>query len=181
MSSNAGEGALIERAQAGSTRAFSQLVDMHQQAVRAFLRRLTGNRAEADDLTQDVFLAAWENIVRFQRERSFRSWLCGLAYRKFLASRRAFFRRARRETEFAQEQETVATPAQISDARLDLLKAMRELAPEQRAAVALCLAADFSHAEAAEALAIPLGTVKSHVQRGRAKLLGLLGGEDERR
>lgn len=179
MSSPSGEGALVERAQAGSTRAFSELVDTHQQAVRAFLRRLTGNWAEADDLAQDVFLAAWENIIRFERGRVFRSWLLGLAYRKFLASRRAFFRRARRESEFAQEQETVSMPSHLSDARLDLLKAMAELPPEQRAAIALCVAADFTHAEAAEALAIPLGTVKSHVSRGRAKLLALMGGADE--
>ena len=46
---------------------------------------------------------------------------------------------------------------------------------EQRAAVSLCLAADFSHAEAAHALALPLGTLKSHVTRGRAKLLEVLG------
>ena len=46
---------------------------------------------------------------------------------------------------------------------------------EQRAAVVLCLSEDFSHAEAAQALDLPLGTVKSHVARGRAKLLGVLG------
>jgi RNA polymerase sigma-70 factor (ECF subfamily) len=55
---------------------------------------------------------------------------------------------------------------------------MSELAPDQRACVALCLAADFSHAEAAEALGLPLGTVKSHVTRGRARLLQVLGGSE---
>ena len=179
MTEPSAEGALVERAQAGSTRAFSQLVDMHSQAVRAFLRRLTGNWAEADDLAQDVFLAAWENLARFQRDRSFKLWLCGLAYRKFLASRRTFFRRAKRETEFAQEQATSSLPSELANMRLDLAKAMNALPPEQRAAVALCLAADFSHGEAAEALGIPLGTVKSHVSRGRAKLLALMGDAHE--
>jgi RNA polymerase sigma-70 factor (ECF subfamily) len=56
-----------------------------------------------------------------------------------------------------------------------LESAMAGLPPEQRACVALCLAADFSHAEAAEALDMPLGTVKSHVSRGRARLLQVLG------
>jgi len=55
---------------------------------------------------------------------------------------------------------------------------MQVLPAEQRAAVALCLAADFSHSEAAEALGLPLGTIKSHVQRGRAKLLDALGGAE---
>jgi RNA polymerase sigma-70 factor (ECF subfamily) len=173
MTSSPAEGALVGQAQAGSTRAFSQLVEMHQQAVRAFLRRLCGNWAEGDDLAQETFVTAWLQFARFDRRRDLRPWLCGLAYRKFLASRRAFFRRVRRETEFAGEQEIISKP--MSDLRLDLTKAMNELSPEQRAAVALCLAADFSHAEAAETLGIPLGTVKSHVQRGRAKLLTAMG------
>jgi len=63
--------------------------------------------------------------------------------------------------------------------RLALEKAMAELPADQRACVALCLAADFSHAEAAEALDLPLGTVKSHVTRGRARLLTALGVADE--
>jgi RNA polymerase sigma-70 factor (ECF subfamily) len=177
MNSSSADGVLVGQAQAGSARAFSQLVDMHQQAVRAFLRRLTGNWAEADDLAQEVFVAAWQSFARFDRTRDLRPWLCGLAYRKFLSSRRAFFRRAKRETEFAAEQQTITKP--MSDLRLDLAKAMNALPREQRAAVALCLAADFSHGEAAETLGIPLGTVKSHVSRGRAKLLSALGGEDE--
>ncbi len=179
MTSSPAEGALVGQAQAGSPRAFSQLVETHQQAVRAFLRRLCGNWAEADDLAPETFVTAWLHLARFDRSRDLRPWLCGLAYRKFLTSRRAFFRRVRRETEFAKEQATVSMPSHISDARLDLTKAMRELAPGQRAAVALCLAADFPHSEAAETLGIPLGTVKSHVQRGRAKLLALMGGEHE--
>ena len=57
--------------------------------------------------------------------------------------------------------------------------AMAALPEEQRACVALCLAADFSHAEAAEALEMPLGTVKSHVSRGRARLLQALELSDD--
>jgi RNA polymerase sigma-70 factor (ECF subfamily) len=53
--------------------------------------------------------------------------------------------------------------------------AMAQLPPDQRAAVALCLAQGWTHAEAAEALDLPLGTIKSHVARGRDKLLSVLG------
>jgi RNA polymerase sigma factor (sigma-70 family) len=63
--------------------------------------------------------------------------------------------------------------------RLALERAMAGLPAEQRACVALCLAAEFSHAEAAEALGMPLGTVKSHVSRGRARLLQALGECDD--
>ena len=57
--------------------------------------------------------------------------------------------------------------------------AMADLPAEQRACVALCLAADFSHAEASEALGLPLGTVKSHISRGRARLLQALEFSDD--
>ena len=177
MNQPSAEATLVGQAKAGSTRAFSELVVTEQQAVRAFLRRLCGDWAEADDLAQEAFVAAWEGMTRFQADRSLRAWLCGIAYRKYLASRRALFRRRKREAEYYGEQPATVPPA--SDARLDVSKALAGLPPEQRAAVALCLAAEFSHQEAAEALGIPLGTVKSHVARGRAKLLIALGGENE--
>lgn len=62
-----------------------------------------------------------------------------------------------------------------NEARLDLDRVMSALSPEQRAAVALCYGEGMSHAEAAEALGLPLGTVKSHVLRGRAKVLAGFG------
>jgi len=157
--------ALVAQAQAGSARAFSRL------------RRLAGDWAEADELAQQAFVAAWTHLARFQHGRDFRLWLCGIAYRKFLAARRASWRRRRREelVAVAADTGTLASP----DDRLDLRKAMAALPDEQRAAVALCLAAGYSHGEAAETLGIPLGTVKSHVQRGRAALLAALGGDHE--
>lgn len=169
--------ALVALAQQGSTQAFGRLVAAHQQAVRAFLRRLAGDWAEADDLAQQAFVAAWTHLGGFQRGRDLRLWLCGIAYRKFLAARRAEGRRRDREAAVAQYQESALMPG--ADDRLDLQKAMRGLPDAQRAAVALCLAAGYSHGEAAEALGLPLGTVKSHVQRGRAALLAALGGRDE--
>jgi RNA polymerase sigma-70 factor (ECF subfamily) len=60
-----------------------------------------------------------------------------------------------------------------------LAAALAVLPEAQRAAVALCLGGGFSHTEAAEALGLPLGTIKAHVERGRAKLLAALGGPDE--
>ena len=152
---------------------FALLVEAHQQAVRAFLRRLCGDPAEADDLAQEVFIAAWTSLDSFRRDADFRLWLYGIAYRKFRASRRAAGRRRKREAFVAEIAETVATPD--ADARLDLQRAMMALSEPQRAAVALCLAAGVSHGAAAALLALPLGTVKAHVARGRATLLSMLG------
>src|SRR5690242_12836812 len=66
MTSAATEPVLIGQARNGSKDAFARLVVLHQQPLRAFLRRLSGDWAEADDLAQEVFVIAWMNIVRFR-------------------------------------------------------------------------------------------------------------------
>lgn len=179
MTSSTGEAAWVEQARAGSTVAFGRLVDQNQQAVRAFLRRLCRDWAMADDLAQETFVTAWSKIGRFEPGRSVKHWLFGIAYRKFLTDRRGAARRGRRESESALGEDSSPPGAAASDARLDISRALAVLPAEQRAVVALCLGAEFSHADAAEALGLPLGTVKSHVLRGRAKLLETLGGPDE--
>ena len=175
---SASDDALISAARTGSSQAFSRLVERHQQAVRAFLRRACGDAALADDLAQETFLAAWSRIRGFDGRSTFRSWLCGIAYKKHLGDRRSTARSLRRDGDWAQAQAMAARQSDSADDRMTLQTAMADLPGEQRAAVALCLAADFSHAEAAAALGLPLGTVKSHVTRGRAKLLERLGAAD---
>jgi len=170
---------LVAAAQAGSSEAFSRLVDRHQQAVRAFLRRACGDWAMADDLAQETFLAAWPRIGRLKTGASVRAWLCGIAYRKHLTARRSDARSRVREEAWEVDRETTRDVAPADKVALD--RAMAALPPDQRACVALCLAADFSHAEASEALDLPLGTVKSHVTRGRARLLAALGVDHDAR
>jgi RNA polymerase sigma-70 factor (ECF subfamily) len=70
-------------------------------------------------------------------------------------------------------EQVVASP---SPDEVLVMRALNTLPPEQRAAVLLCLTAGASHSEAAEALGAPLGTIKSHVARGKARLLDVLGG-----
>jgi RNA polymerase sigma-70 factor (ECF subfamily) len=148
------------------------LVRLHQQAVRSFLRKMRADVDEADDAAQEAFLAAWRSIGRFEGRATFRSWVCGIAWRKLRDRRRGDQRRSLREDE--------AAPAENSgrrtdDERIDAISLLSALPADQRAVVALCLAGDFSHSEAADALGLPLGTVKSHAARGRAKLLGMIG------
>lgn len=169
------DAALIEAARSGSADAFSRLVSGHQQAVRGFLRRACGNWADAEDLAQETFITAWENLERFSGTSSLRSWLCGIAYHKCQTHARSRGRSQRRDMAFLEASEAAAAPS--GDDMMDLAAAMGKLPLEQRAAVALCLAAGFSHTEAADALGLPLGTVKSHVTRGKAKLLEALGDE----
>lgn len=179
MSPEAADEALVAAARAGSSAAFARLVDRHQRPLRAFLRRTCGDWALADDLAQETFLTAWSRLGALKSGASVRAWLCGIAYRKHLTTRRARGRDRARDA--AWEAEKPPSSGAMSDERLTLEAAMAGLPPDQRACVALCLAADFSHAEAAEALGLPVGTVKSHVTRGRARLLQALGDDDDGR
>ncbi len=168
--------ALVDEARRGSSVAFERLVAKHQQAVRSFLRRVTGTWSDADDLAQDTFVAAWAGLGAYRGRSSVRAWLCAIAWRKAVSHQRSRGRNAARDAAWLNERPGAAG-ADAED-RLALATALAGLPLEQRAAVSLCLAAEFSHAEAAEALGLPLGTIKSHVTRGRAKLLQVLGDGD---
>ncbi len=163
---------LVRAARAGSQVAFGRLVERHQQGLRAFLRRAAG--ADADDVAQEAFVTAWANLGRLRDEEGFRPWLYGIAWRKALTLIRSAARSARRAHDWTQDRdgEGGGLPA---EERMALEAAMATLAPDQRAAVTLCLADGWSHGEAADALGLPLGTIKSHVARGRDKLLSVLG------
>lgn len=171
----ASETVLVAKARAGSAQAFGRLVDQNQQAVRAFLRRVCTDHAEADDLAQEAFLTAWSTLDRLRDGVRFRTWLCGIAWRKAQTHQRGRARSASRDRQWLDSRETTFAPG--GEDRATVAKALAGLPAEQRGALALCLAGDWSHAEAAEALGMPIGTVKSHVTRGRAKLLELLGAE----
>lgn len=170
---------LVFEAKRGSSRAFAALVDANQQVLRGFLRRITGNWADADDLAQEALVTAWTRLDRFDGRSSFRSWLCGIGYRLARDSRRASQRAMARDAAWSEVLEGAADEAAGNEARLDVARALQTLPVDQRAAAALCLGGGFSHTEAAEALNLPLGTVKSHVLRGREKLLRALENCDE--
>jgi RNA polymerase sigma-70 factor (ECF subfamily) len=138
--------------------------------VLAFLRRFGCDRAEAEDVAQETFVTAWIRISAFRGESSLRAWLCGIAYRKALTRYRGFRRRQQRHRDVGDLAEASEDPRRIAGMRADVRDAMAQLPPDQRAVVALCLGSDFSDSEAARALNKPLGTVKSHLRRGRIAL-----------
>ncbi len=164
---------LVRAARAGSQAAFGRLVERHQQGLRAFLRRSCG--CDADDIAQDALVTAWSSLPRLRDDEGFRAWLYGIAWRKALTRRRSASRTARRDSEWLEARDGGAAPGLDPADRLSLEAAMAQLPDDQRAAVVLCLAQDWSHGEAAQALDLPLGTIKSHVARGRDRLLAVLG------
>ena len=159
---------LSSYAAAGERRAFGELVRRHGSAVRGLLRRMGAQPTEADDCAQDAFLAAFERIAEFRGEGTFAGWVKKIAARQYLRR----LQRDRRLTGFAPAD--VEDEADISagdaDHRIDLDEALKVLSDAERVCVSMCYGAGLSHAEAAEALNLPLGTVKSHVKRGLEKL-----------
>lgn len=152
----------------GERRAFGELVRRHGSAVRGLLRRMGAQAAEADDVAQDAFLAAFERIAEFRGEGTFAGWVKRIAARQYLRR----LQRERRLSALAADEggEEADTASGDADHRIDLDEALRGLAPAERLCVSMCYGAGLSHGEAADALNLPLGTVKSHVKRGLDKL-----------
>lgn len=160
---------LIVAARRGSDYAFARLVRLYQSPVRAFLRRLAGgDHARADDLAQQVFMKAHRTIAGYAGTGSFAGWLYRIAYREFLNDERKRVRR--RDLDEANAAAPDPAPTMGPDLRLDVAAALMRLKPEERAAITLCLSEGMSHPEAAKILDMPVGTVKSHIARGREKL-----------
>ncbi len=159
---------LATLAATGDRSAFGELVRRHGSAVRGLLRRMGAPAAEADDVAQDAFLIAFERISEFRGQGAFVGWVKKISARQYLRR----LQRERRLASLAVEAEADAPVASFRDTgdRIDLDEALRSLGPAERVCVSMCYGAGLSHAEAADALNLPLGTVKSHVKRGLDKL-----------
>jgi RNA polymerase sigma-70 factor (ECF subfamily) len=159
--------------------AFARLVRRHQSMVRSVLRRLArGDHALADDLAQETFLLAWRNLASFRHDARFSTWLYRIAFNAWLSEARK-----RREVLLddpgdapVPEQPDATLPD--DPARIDLERAVAGLPDGERAAIAACYYADLTHEEAAQALGIPLGTVKTHILRAKARLRARLREEE---
>ncbi|HEX4182421.1 MAG TPA: RNA polymerase sigma factor [Caulobacteraceae bacterium] len=158
---------LAARTAAGERAAFGELVRRHSSAIRGLLRRLGADPTLADDLAQDAFLAAFEQIAEFRAEGTFQAWVKRIAARLYVRR----WRRDKHVDLTAETPEPEPSPGQAEAAvRIDLDAALCTLSEAERLCVSLCYGGGLSHTEAADALNAPLGTVKSHVRRGLDKL-----------
>jgi len=154
-------------------RAFEQLVRRHQGMVRAQLRRLVhDDHAKADDLAQETFVLAWRKLHQFRGEARFSTWLYRIAYSCFLQGRRKRSSAAEDIDEDALGQRTRLRDA--VEMRLDVERAMGHLSATEQTVLLHVVQLELSHEETAYVLKMPLGTVKSHTKRGKAKLRTLL-------
>jgi RNA polymerase sigma-70 factor, ECF subfamily len=165
---------LARRVQRGHTADLALLVERHHSPLLGFLYRLTGgDRALAEDLTQEAFLRALRSIKQYQPSRPFKPWLYAIAVN---VARDHFKRAETRHTVTLANDELVALPDPIDlDEALEidrqrLIAAIMALPVQQREALILRYDQDLSLAEIAAVLAIPIGTVKSRLSLGLRQL-----------
>lgn len=164
----------LAAARRGDRAAFAQLVRTHQSRVRLQLRRLArGDLALADDLAQETFVQAWRHLAEFRGDARFATWLHRIALTRFLQH----VRRPGQLVEWceAADAEAVHDPRPAEGLERDVARALEALGEMQRLAVLHCYHLDLSHAEAAQVLGLPLGTLKSHLERAKTRLRDLLG------
>ena len=151
---------------------YDELIRRYQSDVRNWLRHLTGDPSWADDLAQETFIRAWERLHTISDGKRFKAWVMKIAYNMFLQSRRRQGREARLADALGREQ--LATESHVARNRdasvADLPRMLAALTEEQRVAMVLCYAYGMSHSEITELTDMPLGTVKSHIRRGAARI-----------
>jgi RNA polymerase sigma-70 factor (ECF subfamily) len=167
---SAAEAWLVALACEGDRSAFDELIRRHQWSIRNLLRSVCRNAALADDLAQETFLQAWVHVKSLRAADAFAAWLRKLA----INSWRGHLRREGRSGKTAELEEGDAVSILPATERLDLNAALGALAPSVRLCIVLSYREGMSHGEIAEATQLPLGTVKSHITRGTARLRELL-------
>ena len=155
--------------------AFRLLVERHQGAIRGFLGRLlAGDHGTADDLAQDTFLLAYRKMHTLKSGSSLLSWLHSIAYRQFLQHGR----KHARQRVMSEPPEPHHDPRQAVDAEILAPVLMKQVNENERVCLTLAYAAGMSHPEIGEVTGMPLGTVKSHISRGKQKLKDWLAEHD---
>ncbi|HJR54826.1 MAG TPA: RNA polymerase sigma factor [Gemmatimonadota bacterium] len=150
----------------GDTRAFERLYRKHVPRVHSLARRMVGWE-EADELTQDVFVRAWERLETFRGEAAFGTWIHRVAINVMLARQQVRKRdHGRFEDDDAQVDATPVTPRE-SEARIDVDAALRNLPEGARRVFVLHDMEGYKHYEIAEMLGITAGTSKSQLHRAR--------------
>ncbi len=172
------EQTLIEQSRAGDLDSFNAIVEMYQGQVYAVALRMVRDAALAEDLAQEAFISAYRNLNQY-RGGSFKSWLLRIARNATLDALRKAQRRPAEsldENIITFEAELVSPEASPAEAALNaelgdhIKEVMADLHPDQRMALVLIDVEGFSYEEAAETMAVSIGTVKSRLSRARGRM-----------
>jgi len=189
----ADEAALIAELQAGSEEAFAWLIARYHQPIYSLLARTLHDRADAADLTQEVFVKVFRGVGRFHGESSLRTWIYRIALHEASNQRRWWMRHKQQEVPMEQEigdcnsgssmklKETLVDPGESpfemalhQENRVRVESALSQVQEPFRTTLILRDIEGFVYEEVAEIQGVNLGTVKSRLVRGRALLKAIL-------
>jgi len=187
----ASEAALIERCRRHDVVAFGKFVDLYQNRVFGFVKRMVPTQEQAEDVTQEVFIRAFQSFGRFDARSSVRTWLFRIAHNLCIDRARKADRTPTQvglvdpdegeETfDIADERwqpEQLAMDAELMDA---VEEAIRSMSEKLRSVLLLHDREDMAYEEIAQMLEVPVGTVKSRIFLARAHLQNALKGYLER-
>ena len=162
------EDSLVRKAQAGDATAFERLYEMHVRRMYALCLRMVSDHRHAEELTQDIFVRAWEAISSFKFQSAFGTWLHRLGTNVVLGHLRS---EKRREGKVSTTDDLEAFDAGVRQAmpetKLDLERAIASLPEGAREVLVLHDIEGYRYREIAEMTAIAEGTVKSQLNRAR--------------
>ena len=178
------EAELIRRARNNDDEAFSKLVIHYTPALFRVIRRVASDNGEAEAIVQEAFLRAWENLSRYKEDRPFFPYLVTIAINlgrdQWRKSRFVDF--SGLEAVESDLTDPDAVPEiQIERAELlqELARAVVELPPAYRAVIAMRYDAGLSYQQIADALGLPVNTVRTHLRRAKMHLRRVLEAEEE--
>jgi len=174
--SRADEAHLVARCQEGDLAAFETIYRRHSAGVFSLAVRMVGDRAEAEDLLQEIFLQAHSKLPSFEGRSTFGTWLYRLAVNRCLDHLRSAASRRQALTKSIDEGREPLAADETTAHRLDLERAILQLSPSYRSAFLLHDVEGLGHREVAEILGVAEGTSKALVHKARLKLRELLRG-----
>jgi RNA polymerase sigma-70 factor, ECF subfamily len=161
----------------GDPRAFEVLYDRHAGAAFSLAYRMVGNRAVAEDISQEAFLSIWRSRLRYRADRgSVRTWVLGIVHHRAIDGLRRNLVHDKRRTsaEGLEERQEAPELTDVEVARRDEARHVRSaiatLPTEQSKVIELSYFGGFTHTQIAEMLETPIGTVKGRMRLGLEKL-----------
>lgn len=173
---------LLTASAAGDQDSFARFYDASAPRVLGLVLRVLRDRAQAEEVTQEVFLQVWRTAGSFDPSRgSALGWLLTLAHRRAVDRVRSVVAQSKRDVAYESQHATTAfdSTAETAEGRMEATKvraALGALTTTQRSAVELAFFDGLTHSEVSERLGVPLGTAKTRIRDGLRRMRNELGG-----
>ncbi len=170
---------ILKRIASGDKTAVQECLDTYGGLVWSLARRMSPNSDDAEDAVQEIFIDVWKNAARFDEAQASETTFVAMIARRRLIDR---LRKTNRQPNIDSLEDVLAEPVGSKNTDMQMYveakeaaQAMKKLRPEQRQILHLSIVQGFSHQEIADALTMPLGTVKTHARRGLLQVREFLG------